>query len=80
MEDYLKAVYGQVNTPESLICEMYNLIPDEIKKDGSKKWLDPGCGTGVYSSYILDRLSSSLNKTRDNIFNLLKKFMIDNNL
>ena len=67
MDDYFKAMYGQVNTPESLICDMYNLIPDEIKKDENKKWLDPGCGTGVFSNYIADRLTCSLNKSRESI-------------
>lgn len=79
MDDFFKEVYGQVNTPETLICDMYNLIPDDIKKDENIKWLDPGCGTGVFSNYIVDRLTVSLNKEREKI---LKEniYMVEYNL
>lgn len=67
MQEYFKEVYGQVDTPECIISSMFDLLPKELLCNETLKWLDPGCGTGVFSKYILDRLSTTFNKSSDNI-------------
>ncbi len=78
MEHHFKELYGQVITPERLICEMVGLLPDHVFKQDEYKWLDPGCGPGGFSKYILDRLFLSLNKPIDRIIHE-NMFMVELN-
>lgn len=67
MNEYFKEMYGQVDTPEYLIAQIINLLPEYVFRDSTLKWLDPGCGTGVFAKYIVDRLSISLQKDSEDI-------------
>lgn len=61
MEETFKELHGQVDTPEYLVEQIFNLLPTHVLRDSTLKWLDPGCGSGVFSKYILNRLVYSLN-------------------
>jgi len=67
MNESFKELHGQVNTPEYLVGQIFNLLPNHLLRDSTLKWLDPGCGTGVFSKYILDRLAISLNSDNETI-------------
>lgn len=61
-----KALYGEVNTPYSLINEMLNLIELETHDAFSNpnlKWLDPACGCGYYAHVLYVRLMNGLSET-----------------
>ena len=55
-----KQNFGEVHSPYSLIERMMNLIPDEIFKDPTKRWLDPGTGRGFFSIFLFNKLMNSL--------------------
>ena len=67
MEETFKELHGQVDTPEYLVEQIFNLLPNHVLGDSTLKWLDPGCGTGVFSKYILDRLAISLDIDNETI-------------
>ena len=47
--EYLKNLYGEVNTPYSFIYKMLSIIPEEDFKNNNLNWLDAGAGHGNYS-------------------------------
>ena len=53
--DY-KKLYGLVETPVDIVERMLNLLEEDIFKDESKRWLDTGAGSGVFSKQILCRI------------------------
>jgi hypothetical protein len=58
-----KTLYGEVNTPYSLINEMLDLIETENNDAFSNpnlKWLDPACGCGYYAHVLYVRLMKGL--------------------
>lgn len=58
-----KALYGEVNTPYSLINDMLDLIELETYDAFSNpnlKWLDPACGCGYYAHVLYTRLMDGL--------------------
>lgn len=55
-----KTLYGEVNTPFSLIENMLDLFPDHVFKNKNLKWLDIGAGTGNFSIALFYRLDKSL--------------------
>jgi tRNA1(Val) A37 N6-methylase TrmN6 len=55
-----KKLYGEVNTPFSLINDMFSLFPEEILKNKHLKWLDVGAGSGNFSIVLFQKLNKSL--------------------
>jgi len=55
-----KCMYGEVNTPFSLIQDMISLIPSNILENPNLKWLDPACGCGYFTMVIFKVLMNSL--------------------
>ena len=54
-ESDLKAKYGEVLSPESLVNEMLNMLPEEVF-DSSGLWIDPGAGRGIFGKMVIERL------------------------
>jgi hypothetical protein len=55
-----KELYGEINTPFSLINKMFDLLPSSIFSNKDLTWLDPGCGCGYFSIALFHRLYSGL--------------------
>lgn len=55
-----KQNYGEVHSPYVLIERMFDLLPQEVFKDPTKRWLDPGTGRGFFSIFLLNKLMGSL--------------------
>lgn len=47
-----KALYGEVNSPSSLVKIMINLIPDRMWEKTDLKAIDVGCGNGAFSTEL----------------------------
>lgn len=65
----------EVFTPPELVDKILDLLPDEVWRDSSLKWLDPACKTGIFLRQIAKRLMVSLRdefpdeeKRREHIF------------
>ena len=67
MHGNLKELFGFVETPEDLVNDLISLLPQDVFRDDSLKWLDPGSGNGAISKGIVDKLTKELNKPRDEI-------------
>ena len=57
--DY-KSKYGDVTTPEYFVEEILDLLPINVWKNINYKWLDPGCGNGIFIKCVYKRLFNSL--------------------
>ena len=55
-----KELYGEINTPFSLINKMLDLLPESIFSNRNLTWLDPGCGCGYFSVVLFHRLFNGL--------------------
>ena len=51
---------GEVFTPEKLINEMLDQLPEKIWSDGEWKWFDPAIGTGQFMIIVYRRLMKGL--------------------
>ena len=60
MNSNFKEKYGEVNTPVYFVEKMFELLPREILKNKNLKWLDIGCGSGVFSIFLFYSLMKSL--------------------
>ena len=67
MHGNLKELFGFVETPETLVKKLINMLPCELFRDETLKWLDPGCGNGAISKQIVNNLTKELNKSRDEV-------------
>ena len=78
MHGNLKELFGFVETPDTLVKELVNLLPDDVFHDDSLTWLDPGCGNGAITKNIADTLTTNLCKS---IVDVCKKniYMIEYN-
>lgn len=56
----LKEKFGEVNTPEKIITDMINTLPNEVWENPNLKWFDPCAGSGNFFLVILDRLMDGL--------------------
>ena len=54
-ESDLKAKYGEVLSPESLVNEMLDMLPGEVF-GSSGLWVDPGAGRGIFGKTVIERL------------------------
>lgn len=57
---YNKVVYGEVNTPFSLIKDMIELFPESTYTNINNRWLDPAAGCGYYPIMLYNKLMISL--------------------
>jgi tRNA1(Val) A37 N6-methylase TrmN6 len=57
---YNKQYFGEVHTPYIVVEKMFNLFPQAIFSDPTKKWLDPCAGRGFFSIYLLEKLMVGL--------------------
>lgn len=63
-----KNKYGEVFTPEILIEEILNNLPNEVWYNLNYKWLEPSNGIGNFSIIIYSKLMKSLkNKIKDDV-------------
>ena len=67
MDLNFKEKYGEVNTPVYFVERMFELLPREIFKNKNLKWLDIGCGNGVFSIFLFHILMKSLQSVIPNI-------------
>ncbi len=65
----------EVFTPPELVDKILDLLPNEVWRDSSLKWLDPACKTGIFLRQIAKRLMVGLRdefpdeeKRREHIF------------
>lgn len=59
--------FGIVYTPENLVDEILDLIPEKYFKIKDLKWLDIGAGKGAFSQNIYNRLVKHLSDQFENI-------------
>jgi hypothetical protein len=59
-DTYNKIMYGEVNTPFSLITEMLELLPKDIFENPHLKWLDPATGCGYFPMVLYNFLMNGL--------------------
>ena len=59
MESF-KNKFGEVFSPECLILQMLDLIPNAYFCDSQYRWLDPGSGEGQFTQYIFERINNNL--------------------
>lgn len=52
----------EVFTPPKVVNEMLDLLPEEVWRDPSLRWLDPGTKTGVFLREITRRLMTGLDE------------------
>jgi site-specific DNA-methyltransferase (adenine-specific) len=50
----------EVFTPPKVVNAVLDLLPPEVWKDPTLRWLDPGCKTGIFPREITKRLMDSL--------------------
>ena len=74
-----KDIFGEVNTPEILIHDMLDKIPESIWKDPTKKWLDPASGIGSFPIFVYERLLKNLQSWEPN-FQKRHRHIIENML
>lgn len=63
--------YGIIYTPNNLVNNILDLIPEKYFKDPNFKWLDIGAGNGAFSLNIFNRLNNNLSNKEDIIENML---------
>jgi len=57
-----KTMYGEVNTPYSIIRQMVNLLPKSFIDNPDAVWVDPACGCGYFPIMIYNILMERLEK------------------
>lgn len=62
--DY-KSKYGDVCTPKYFVEEILDLLPNNVWSNPHYKWLDPGCGNGIFMKCIFERLFLNLSTIKD---------------
>lgn len=53
-------LFGEVFTPQALIEEILDTLPDDVWSNKDLKWLDPAVGIGNFPAAILNRLMEGL--------------------
>ena len=59
MESF-KNKFGEVLSPDCLVLQMLELIPNTYFSDSSCRWLDPGSGHGQFTYHIFNRINNNL--------------------
>jgi type I restriction-modification system DNA methylase subunit len=52
--------FGEVFTPDELVNEILDQLPQEIWQDPTKTWLDNSCGDGAFLVQVKQRLMEGL--------------------
>ena len=52
--------YGIIYTPQPLVNQILDLIPNTCFQDKNNKWLDIGAGTGNFTIELFNRLTNNL--------------------
>ena len=55
-----RKLYGEVETPITLVNEMLDKLPKEVWTNPNLKWLDNSTGAGIFIKVIVDRLMFTL--------------------
>ena len=63
--------YGIIYTPNNLVNNILDLIPEKHFKDPKLKWLDIGAGNGAFSLNIFNRLNNNLSNKEHIIEHML---------
>lgn len=63
--------YGIIYTPNNLVNNILDLIPENYFKNSNLKWLDIGAGNGAFSLNIFNRLNNNLSNKEHIIENML---------
>ena len=61
-----KLLYGEVNTPFSLVEEMFSIFPKEVFRDPTLRWLDPAAGCGYFPMVLYNLLMEGLREEINN--------------
>ena len=59
--------YGIIYTPNNLVNNILDLIPENYFKNSNLKWLDIGAGNGAFSLNIFNRLNNNLQERKEYI-------------
>lgn len=59
--------YGIIYTPNNLVNNILDLIPENYFKNPNLKWLDIGAGNGAFSLNIFNRLNNNLQERKEHI-------------
>jgi hypothetical protein len=59
MESF-KNKFGEVFSPDCLISQMLDLLPNTLFSDSLLRWLDPGSGQGSFTKHIFNHLNNNL--------------------
>ena len=74
-----KILYGEVNTPFSLIREMFSIFPEEIFSNPDIKWLDPAAGCGYFPmvlyNLLMDGLREKINNPKERSNHILQNMI-----
>ena len=60
MASIFKELYGEVETPLFFVQKMFEMMPKKVFENKDLKWLDVGCGNGIFSIYLYHILFKSL--------------------
>ncbi len=77
IDQNLKEIYGEINTPFYFIEEMYDTIPQQLFNKPELKWLDAGAGSGNFTIVLYYRLMKGLKNIIED-FKLRSKHIIKN--
>lgn len=66
MTSIFKELYGEVETPLYLVEEMFKMFPINVYRNPHLKWLDIGCGSGIFSKHLYEILYKSLENIIEN--------------
>ena len=77
IDQNLKEIYGEINTPFYFIEEMYDTIPQQLFNNPELKWLDAGAGSGNFTIVLYYRLMKGLKHVIED-FKLRSKHIIKN--
>lgn len=75
----LRYKYGEINTPFSLIVNMYSLFDKSCFEDPEKRWLDIGAGSGYFSfvlfKYLFEGLRDKIPDTKERKIHIIKNMI-----
>ena len=60
IDQNLKEIYGEINTPFFFIEEMYDTLPEKLFQNPELIWLDAGSGSGNFTIILYYRLMKGL--------------------
>lgn len=58
--DFERKSVGEVQTPQTLVNQILDTIPEHVWSDPNLKWLDNSTGTGMFMACVIERLMDGL--------------------